>query len=421
MIVLRADRLVAAIALSILGGLLAAPTPAAATPRISYTYQVRGLANRSDLTAFAASVAASYADSRGWNLGGSIAFRQVSSGGQFTVWLAAAQRVPGFGSPCDSSYSCTVGNNVIINETRWLSASPSWTAGHGSLTDYRHMVVNHETGHWLGFGHSFCAGPGQLAPVMQQQSISLQGCRPNAWPLASERARLAVSRGVPILTGYPIGALDPVIAGLAQLRIRGWSIDPDTAASTRVSLYVDGGGLSVPADVTRPDVGAAHPGYGSAHGFDLRLTVVPGRHTVCAYGLNLAGPGGASGLGCRSVVVSASPTGHLDSVTASSWAVQAGGWVIDPDTVAAGRVAVYVDAGGVSAPADLPRADLVAVYPHFGAGHGFAVTVPAAPGSHRVCGYAINTAGRGANVLLGCRLLTVPASTSTHRYIASQA
>ena len=216
-----------------LSGLAATTVPAgAATPAIIYTYQVRGLANRSGLTAFAANVAASYADNRGWNLGGSIAFRQVSSGGQFTVWLAAAGRVPDFGSVCDSSYSCTVGSNVIINESRWLSASPSWTAGHGSLPDYRHMVVNHETGHWLGFGHSFCAGPGQAAPVMQQQSISLQGCRPNPWPLASERARLAASRGVPILTGYPIGSLDPVTAGLAQLRIRGWLIDPDTAAST---------------------------------------------------------------------------------------------------------------------------------------------------------------------------------------------
>ena len=65
--------------------------------------------------------------------------------------------MPGFGSPCDSTYSCRVGRNVIVNETRWLTASPAWNADGASLADYRHLVVNHETGHWLGFGHESAA------------------------------------------------------------------------------------------------------------------------------------------------------------------------------------------------------------------------------------------------------------------------
>jgi hypothetical protein len=48
------------------------------------------------------------------------------------------------------------------------------------------MVIDHETGHWLGQGHAFCARPGALAPVMQQQSKGMHGCRPNPWPLPWE-------------------------------------------------------------------------------------------------------------------------------------------------------------------------------------------------------------------------------------------
>jgi hypothetical protein len=77
-------------------------------------------------------------------------------------------------------------------------------------------------------------------------------------------------------------------------------------------------------------VAKIHPGYGAAHGFDKRLTVAPGQHTVCAYGLNQAGtPGGTSALGCRTVTVSGSPTGHLDSVTVTGMSVLAAGWAID--------------------------------------------------------------------------------------------
>jgi len=77
---------------------------------------------------------------------------------------------------------------VIINQDRWKHASPAWNAADLALRDYRHMVVNHETGHWLGLGHAQCPGPGRLAPVMQQQSKGLQGCRFNPFPTRHEIA-----------------------------------------------------------------------------------------------------------------------------------------------------------------------------------------------------------------------------------------
>jgi hypothetical protein len=404
-------RALAAALLCVAGCLVGFSQPAtAAAPQIVYTYEVRGLANSSSLESFAAAAATNYADGRGWNLGGSIAFRRVASGGNFTLWLAAASRVPGFGSPCDSSYSCRVGRNVVINETRWLNGSPSWNATGASLANYRHMVLNHETGHWLGFDHGYCGGSGQLAPVMQQQSISMQGCRPNPWPTASERQRLAASRGVPIRTGNPVGSLDNVVPGLAALTVRGWAIDPDTSAPILVTVQLGSRAITVRADSRRDDVGRSHPGYGSNHGYRLTLNVTPGRHTVCVRAHNAAGAGATVLLGCRTVLVSGTPIGRLDSVVVSGQGVLVTGWALDPDSSSRPvPVAVYQRPGGqVGIWANQPRSDVAARYPRWGAARGFKVLMPASPGPHEVCVYARNIYGIGSTKTLGCRSVAVP-------------
>jgi hypothetical protein len=406
-------RTLAAALLCVAGCLVGFSRPAAAAgpaPQIVYTYEVRGLGNSSSLESFAAAAAGNYADTRGWNLGGSIAFRRVASGGNFTLWLAAAGRVPGFGSPCDSSYSCRVGRNVVINETRWLTGSPSWNATGASLAGYRHMVLNHETGHWLGFDHGFCGGSGQLAPVMQQQSISMQGCRPNSWPTASERQRLAASRGVAIRTGNPVGSLDNVLPGLAALTVRGWAIDPDTAAPVLVTVQLGSRALTVRADSRRDDVGRTHPGYGSNHGYRLTLNVTPGRHTVCVRAHNAAGAGATVLLGCRTVLVSGTPIGRLDSVTPSGQGIVVTGWALDPDSSTRPvPVAVYSRPGGqVGIWANQSRLDIAERYPRWGAAHGFKVLMRASPGLHEVCAYGRNIYGIGSTAALGCQWVRVP-------------
>lgn len=159
-----------------------APKP---TKHFTYCVASRGVSTHY-LGTFSAKLASVYADGRGWGLKGQVRFSKVSSGCDFTAWLSAASQMPSFGAICDSTWSCRVGPNVVINFDRWQNASPAWNQSGGSLDNYRSMVINHETGHWFGYYHAFCPGAGNPAPVMQQQSISLQGCKFNPWPTPQE-------------------------------------------------------------------------------------------------------------------------------------------------------------------------------------------------------------------------------------------
>lgn len=175
-------------------GLGAAPAQPA---RVTYTYSIQVApplaAERAEFGTIAHAV---YSDTRGWNGNGQIAFREVPTGGDFTLWLVPPEQVRTFGGGCTNNFSCRAGRDVIINNQRWLTGSvdPGWTL---PISEYHAMVINHETGHWLGLGHSQCAGPGAPAEIMQQQSKALQGCRPTAWPSQVERSAVLRARGLP--------------------------------------------------------------------------------------------------------------------------------------------------------------------------------------------------------------------------------
>jgi Protein of unknown function (DUF3152) len=172
---------------------LAVSSPAWGSPRI-FTYSVafRGSVT-TDRSAFVETVARVYADPRGWSLGNEVVFRQVPSGGDFTIWLASPDEMKSFSDACNPAWSCRTGRNVVINDARWVYGSPFWF---GALDAYHVMVVNHETGHWLGFGHQPCPASGSRAPVMMQQSEGAAPCEDNVWPLPTERAALAKMLGI---------------------------------------------------------------------------------------------------------------------------------------------------------------------------------------------------------------------------------
>lgn len=99
----------------------------------------------------------------------------------------------------------------------------------------------------------------------------------------------------------PFGAMDTATPVPGGLRLRGWALDPDSAASLVVHLWVDGRSVAAfNAQFDRPDVGAAFPGYGSARAFDVVVPMPPGARQACSYGINV-GPGDNGLLACRAV------------------------------------------------------------------------------------------------------------------------
>lgn len=201
----------------------------------------------------------------------------------------------------------------------------------------------------------------------------------------------------------PFGSLDVVRTAPNGITVGGWAIDPQTSAPIDVAVYIDGIGRAVlTASGTRGDVGAAYPAWGSAHGYQAPITLSPGLHTVCSYGLNV-GAGDNSLLGCRLVGVGADPTGSLDQASGSSGRITVSGWALDPQTAQPIQVAVYVDGRGTAIPrAAANRWDVAAAFPGWGPAHGYTATMTAGPGPHVVCTYGLNV-GTGNNVLLGCR------------------
>ncbi|MCP9957433.1 DUF3152 domain-containing protein [Streptomyces sudanensis] len=140
---------------------------------------------------FARAVQETLNDERSWAHGGAMTFERISTGrpdfvitlaspGTTGVWCAKS----GLDTTVDNvSCDSAATDRVMINAYRWARGAE--TFGPGAMLAYRQMLINHEVGHRLGHNHRTCQTPGAPAPVMQQQTKSLEiggvKCRPNPW------------------------------------------------------------------------------------------------------------------------------------------------------------------------------------------------------------------------------------------------
>ncbi|WP_420076941.1 DUF3152 domain-containing protein [Streptomyces sp. JL3001] len=157
-----------------------------------FTYRVdveKGLGLDGEL--FAEAVQKTLNDDRSWAHNGARTFERIYTGKpDFVITLASPGTTADWCAKSgldttEDNVSCDSASTerVMINAYRWAQGSKTY--GDDRILEYRQMLINHEVGHRLGFGHVTCDKDGELAPVMQQQTKFLDHdgihCRANAW------------------------------------------------------------------------------------------------------------------------------------------------------------------------------------------------------------------------------------------------
>lgn len=155
--------------------------------------------------AFSKMVDATLMDPRGWSNDPRFRFEHVTEADNPTLHIrltSVGTTKQMCGADIGMETSCrtriTGEDAVVVNESRWVRGAVPYE---GDIGRYRQYLINHEVGHAVGFAeHEGCPSNGELAPIMMQQTLSLNNaelrsfgggevypdnadtCRSNPWP-----------------------------------------------------------------------------------------------------------------------------------------------------------------------------------------------------------------------------------------------
>jgi hypothetical protein len=299
-------------------------------------------------------------------------------------------------------YSGSLRTGDVVADGTWESLGtvyPRAGDDHGFRLDTRLTAGSHRV-----CVYSFNKGTGTTNPRLGCKNVTI-----TAPPVTAV-----------ITTGNPLGRLAGVSLDGQDVRVTGWSFDPDApTAPATVRIVADGKELgSVVATDDYADVQKYFPYAGSAHGFTWRGILPHGSYDLCLWGVD-QGAGSDTSLGCTAVTVegdpASNPRGVLDDLVINpDGTVTVDGWAYDPDVpTAATTVRIFrgsTKVADVVANGDRPGLSSYDAHAAAGDAHGYEWTGRFPAGAQTICAYAINVKYGTTNTKLkACRTVTIAA------------
>ena len=206
------------------------------------------------------------------------------------------------------------------------------------------------------------------------------------------------------------GAWETLTGSPGLINVSGWLlVRSSPTATARVVFSIDGVRqspitASFPSQASETTV----PGSGTNHGFTASFPATTGTHRICGFPQLLTS--GEVEWGCTNVTVPAEPpvSGAWQTLSATPGQINTSGWLLYPASQNSTASIVFtVDGVRTSAfTANQTNNGSSSTYPGAGTSHGFTASIPASPGTHRICGFP-QLPGNG-DFDWGCTFVSVP-------------